>query len=132
MVMAAGRPAADVARCIRVLEQTFRSWRVCYGDVLPGVARFPALPLTGNDCLKRSNPPQTHFPDSLSWSLPQEFGDVVNVDCGHSQTDFRQCFREPGDVVDAGIGQVRLDRLQGPDQNFQLHVIIAVGHRFQS
>ena len=59
--MAAGRQAADVARCVVVLEQAFLSKRVWYGGVLPSVARFPALPLTQNQCLKRSNPPQTHL-----------------------------------------------------------------------
>ena len=59
--MAAGRLAADDARCVGVLEQAFRCWRVLYGGVLPSVARFLALPLTENGCLKRSNPPQTHF-----------------------------------------------------------------------
>ena len=44
-----------------VSEQPFRCWRVWYGGVVPSVARFLALPLNGNDCLKRSNPPQTHF-----------------------------------------------------------------------
>ena len=29
--------------------------------VIPSVARFLAPPVTENDCLKRSNPPQTHF-----------------------------------------------------------------------
>ena len=61
VVMATGRPAADDARCVGVLEQTFRRCRGWDGGVLPSVARFPTLPFTENDCLKRSNPPQTHF-----------------------------------------------------------------------
>ena len=61
VVMSARRQAADDARCVEVLEQVFRSKRVWRGGVLPGVARFPALPATENDCLKRSNPPLTHF-----------------------------------------------------------------------
>ncbi len=44
-----------------VSEQTFRRCRGWDGGVLPSVARFPTLPFTENDCLKRSNPPQTHF-----------------------------------------------------------------------
>ena len=59
--MAAGKQVADDARCVGVLEQPFRCWRVWYGGVHPSAARFLALPVTENDCLKRSNPPQTHF-----------------------------------------------------------------------
>ena len=61
LVMAGGRQAADDARCVGVLEQPFRCCRGRDGCVLASGARFLALPLTENNCLKRSNPPQTYF-----------------------------------------------------------------------
>ncbi len=44
-----------------VSEQPFLCCGVWHGGVLASVARFPALPPNENGCLKRSNPPQTHF-----------------------------------------------------------------------
>ena len=66
-----------------------------------------------------------------SWLLLQKHGHVVRINCGHCDTEFRKCPGEFADVVDARIGQVRLHRVQGADQDLQLQVVVVVGRCVQ-
>ena len=46
---------------------------------------------------------------TTGYSLPQKPGHVVHVDRWHRQTQFQERIGKLADVVDAGVGQVRID-----------------------